>query len=137
MQARQKPLPQPTPETQPFWDGTRQGRLMIMHCNACGHDYFYPRPYCPACFSPNTVWKQASGRAALHTYMIIHRAAPGFEAEAPYVVGIVELEEGPRMMSNIIGVAPDPEALAVDMPLEVTFEQASDQITLPKFRPAR
>ncbi len=137
MQARQKPLPQPTPETQPFWDGTRDGRLMIMHCNTCARDYFYPRPICPFCMSTDTSWKQASGRAKLHTYMIIHRAAPGFEAEAPYVVGVVELEEGPRMMSNIVGIEPDPAKLEIDMPLEVTFDKASDQITLPKFRPAR
>ena len=136
MQARAKPLPRPTPETQPFWDGTRDGRLMIMHCNACARDYFYPRPYCPFCFSADTSWKQASGKAKLHTYMIIHRAAPGFESEAPYVVGVVQLDEGPRMMTNIVGIEPDPARLTVDMPLEVTFDKANDDITLPKFRPA-
>ena len=136
MQARSKPLPRPTPETQPFWDGTRDGRLMIMHCNACVRDYFYPRPYCPFCFSTDTSWKQASGKAKLHTYMIIHRGAPGFESEVPYVVGVVELDEGPRMMTNIVGIEPDPAKLTVDMPLEVTFDTANDEITLPKFRPA-
>jgi len=136
MQSRSKPLPHPTPETQPFWDGTRDGRLMIMHCNACAHDYFYPRPYCPSCFSKDTAWKQATGKAKLHTYMIIHRAAPGFESEAPYVVGVVELEEGPRMMTNIVDIEPDPATLTVDMPLEVAFDKANDDITLPKFRPA-
>jgi uncharacterized OB-fold protein len=136
MQARPKPLPKPTPETQPFWDGARDGRLLIMHCNACARDYFYPRPYCPFCFSQDTSWKQASGKAKLHTYMIIHRAAPGFEGEAPYVVGVVQLDEGPRMMTNIVGIEPNPANLTVDMPLEVSFDKANDEITLPKFRPA-
>jgi uncharacterized OB-fold protein len=137
MQARSKPLPRPTPETQPFWEGTREGRLMIMHCNSCSRDYFYPRPYCPDCFSKDTTWRQASGKATLHTYIINHRPAPGFENEAPYVIAVVQLEEGPRMMTNLVDVEPDPRNLPVDMPLEVVFDKANDQITLPKFRPAR
>ena len=136
MQARAKPLPKPTPDTRPFWDGTRESKLMIMHCNACGKDYFYPRSYCPACFSADTSWKQASGRATLHTYLINHRPAPGFEGEAPYVIAVVQLEEGPRMMTNLVDVDPDPAKLPIDMPLEVTYERASGEITLPKFRPA-
>ena len=136
MQARSKPLPRSTPETQPFWDGTRDGRLMIMHCNACSRDYFYPRPYCPYCFSADTTWKQASGRGTLHTYIINHRPAPGFENEAPYVIAVVQLEEGPRMMSNLVDVDPDPAKLQIDMPLEVVFDTVNDQVTLPKFRPS-
>ncbi len=137
MQQRSKSLPKPTPETQPYWDGAREGRLMIMHCNGCGQDYFYPRPYCPKCFSADTTWKQASGRATLHTYLINHRPAPGFEAEAPYVIAVVQLEEGPRMMSNLVDVVPDPATLQIDMPLEVVFDKVNDDVTLPKFRPAR
>jgi uncharacterized OB-fold protein len=79
---------------------------------------------------------QASGRATLHSYVINHIAAPGFEGETPYVIAAVELEEGPRMMSNIVGVAPDPELLVLDMPLEVTFEQRAG-VALPMFRPAK
>ena len=137
MQARPKPLPTPTPETQQFWDGAREGRLMIMHCNGCSKDYFYPRPYCPFCFSADTAWKQASGKATLHTYLINHRAAPGFEKDAPYVIAVVQLEEGPRMMTNLVDVEPEPSQLPVDMPLEVVFDKANDTISLPKFRPAR
>jgi uncharacterized protein len=139
MQSRPKPLPKPTPETQPYWDGARDGKLMIMHCNTCDRDYFYPRPYCPhqGCFSDNTSWKQASGKGKLHTYMINHRpAAPGFEAEVPYVIAVVELDEGPRMMTSLVDIAADPDALQLDMPLEVVFDKANDEITIPKFRPA-
>lgn len=137
MQARPKPLPKATPETAPYWDGAREGKLMIMHCNACSHDYFYPRPYCPVCFSKDTAWKQASGRATLHTYLISHRPAPGFEGETPYVIAVVQLEEGPRMMTNLTDVAPEPASLTLDMPLEVTFTRVNDDISLPKFRPVR
>lgn len=137
MQARSKPLPQPTPETQPFWDGARAGKLMIQFCNPCQKYYFYPRPFCPFCMTKDTEWRQASGKATLHTYLINHRPPPGFEADAPYAIAIVQLEEGPRMMTNLVDVEQTPEALTIDMPLEVAFEQASEQITLPKFRPAR
>jgi uncharacterized protein len=137
MQARSKPVPSPTPETQPFWDGAREGRLMIMHCTACGRDYFYPRPICPFCFSKETEWKQASGRATLHTYLINHRPAPGFENEAPYVIAVVQLDEGPRMMTNLVEVEPDPKNLPLDMPLEVVFDGENEKVTLPKFRPVR
>lgn len=137
MQARSKPLPQPTPETQPFWDGARDGKLMIQFCNQCQKSYFYPRPYCPFCMSEDTEWRQASGKATLHTYLINHRPPPGFEADAPYAIAIVQLDEGPRMMTNLVDVEQTPEALTIDMPLEVAFEQANEQITLPKFRPAR
>jgi uncharacterized OB-fold protein len=77
-----------------------------------------------------------SGRASLHSYVISHRAAPGFDAEVPYAIAIVELEEGPRLMSNIVGIDNTPENLVLDMPLEVTFEQRGEMV-IPQFRPAR
>ncbi|MGI8792906.1 MAG: Zn-ribbon domain-containing OB-fold protein, partial [Acidimicrobiales bacterium] len=85
------------------------------------------------CLSDHITWETLSGRGKLHTYVINHRAAPGFEA--PYAIAVVELDEGPRMMSNIIDVEQTPEALVIDMPLEVTFEQRDD-ISVPVFRPA-
>ena len=96
--------------------------------------YFYPRPSCPHCSSTDVSWERASGRARLHTYLISHRPAPGFADETPYAIAVVELEEGPRMMTNIVGVDNTPEALVLDMDLEVDFEPRGDQY-VPVFRP--
>lgn len=130
-----KAVPVPTPETQRFWDGCAAGELWIQHCDDCSRYYFYPRPSCPNCGSLNVRWAQVSGRAKLYSYIISHRAAVGYENELPYTIAVVELEEGPRMTTNIVGVDPDPEQLTIDMPLEVTFEQRGD-VSLPMFRPA-
>jgi uncharacterized OB-fold protein len=132
-----KPLPQPTPETQNFWDGAKAGELRLQRCNDCANVYFPPRPFCPACASRSVSSFAASGRGRLYSYVINHRAAPGFEADAPYAVAVVELDEGPRMMTNITGVEQTPEALQLDMPVEVSFEPASETISLPKFRPVQ
>ena len=130
-----KPVPKPTPETQPYWEGALADELRIQRCTPCEEFYFYPRPFCPRCMSADVQWVTVSGRARLHSYVINHRAAPGFEAEAPYVIAIVELEEGPRMMANLEGVEPRPEMLPLDMDLEVAFAQRG-HMRLPVFRPA-
>ena len=130
-----KALPQPTPETQPFWEGCARGELMLQRCRDCDQPYFYPRQICPACGSTNVEWFTASGRATLYSYVINHRPAPGFEADAPYAIAVVELAEGPRMMTNIVGVPNTPAELILDMELQVTFEQRGD-ISLPVFAPA-
>lgn len=132
--AKPKAIPQPTPGTRPFWEGTRAGELRIQRCSACSRHFLYPRPVCPFCGSSDVQWVKASGRGTLHSYVINHFAAPGFEGEVPYVIAVVQLDEGPRMLSNLRGVAAEPEALALDMPLEVTFEPRGDQ-SLPMFRP--
>jgi len=129
------PIPKPTPETQPFWDGTKRHQLVIQHCNDCRRHYFYPRPLCPHCLSRNVEWTPVSGRGRLHTFVINHRPPRNFPTPAPFIIGIVELDEGPRLMSNIVGVAADPQAVHCDMPVEVLFEDITDAITLPKFRP--
>lgn len=128
-----KAEPRPTPETQPFWDGCAAGELRLQRCASCDAHYFPPRPFCPDCLSDDVTWEPVSGRGTLHTYVINHRPAPGFEA--PYAIAVVQLDEGPRMMSNIVGVDQTPEALVLDMPLEVTFEERGD-VQLPLFRPA-
>jgi len=132
-----KPLPQPTPETQHFWDGCRDGRLLLQRCKDTGKAYFPPRPFSPYTGSRDVEVFEASGKAKLFSYVINHRPAKGFEDEAPYAIAVVELEEGPRMMTNIVDCEQTPEALVLDMPLEVAFETATDEITLPKFRPAK
>lgn len=129
-----RPLPKPTPETRHFWDGARRGELLLQRCDACAKPYFPPRPFCPHCASRSVHVFRASGRATLHSYVIHHRPAPGFEP--PYSIAVVELEEGPRMMTNVVEVEQTPEALQLDMPLEVTFQPLSDEIHLPLFRPA-
>lgn len=132
-----KPLPQPTPETQHFWDGCRDGKLLLQRCKDTGKAYFPPRPFSPYTGSRDVEVFEASGKAKLFSYVINHRPAKGFEDEAPYAIAVVELEEGPRMMTNIVDCEQTPEALVLDMPLEVAFETATDEITLPKFRPAQ
>lgn len=127
-------LPQPTPETRHFWEGTRQGELRLQRCQSCDHAYFPPRPFCPKCASRQVNVIKATGRATLHSYVISHRPAPGLTP--PYSIAVVALEEGPRMMTNIVGCPQTPDALVLDMAVEVTFEKQSDTITLPFFKPA-
>jgi uncharacterized OB-fold protein len=131
---RRRPLPQPTPETRHFWEGTRARELRLQRCDGCAHVYFPPRPFCPKCASKQVSVFKASGRGTLYSYVINHRAPPGFEA--PYSIAVVELDEGPRMMTNIVGTPQTPEALELDMPVEAVFEDFGDEITLPFFKPA-
>jgi uncharacterized OB-fold protein len=131
--ARARPLP--TPETKHFWEGTQSGELRLQRCDECSHVYFPPRPFCPSCASRKVSIFNASGKATLYSYVIHHRPAPGFTP--PYAIAVVELAEGPRMMTNIVDCPQIPEALELDMRLEVAFEKLDDQVTLPVFRPAK
>jgi uncharacterized OB-fold protein len=131
-----KAVPVPTPDTARYWEATRRGELWIQRCDGCATAYFYPRNGCPHCSSTNVTWERVSGRARLHTYVINHRPATGFVRGVPYAIAVVELEEGPRMMSNIVGVDITPEALELDMALVVDFEPRGDQM-VPVFRPER
>ncbi len=131
------PIPKPTPETLPFWEAAKRHTLLIQRCDDCATHYFYPRPLCPACLSRRVRWVEASGRGRLHTFVINHRPPRNFPVAAPFVIGIVELEEGARMMSHIVDVEPDPAAIRCEMPLEVVFEDITEEITLPKFRPRK
>jgi uncharacterized OB-fold protein len=132
---RSKPAPVVTPETQPFWDAAQRDVLQIQRCNPCGKHYFYPRPFCPSCFSEDVAWVQVSGRATLHSYVINHRPMPGWEDDGPYAIALVELEEGPRMATNIVGIPNTPDDLVLDMALQVCFETQGG-MKIPKFKPA-
>ena len=129
-------LPQPTPETQHFWDGCRDGKLKLQRCDKCAHTYFPPRPFCPECGSREVEIFDASGRGVLWSYVINHRPRPDMGTE-PHSIAVVKLAEGPRMMTNIVDCPQTPEALVLDMPLEVRFERLDDAITLPLFAPAK
>ena len=128
-------LPQPTPETRHFWEGTQSGELRLQRCNACQKAYFPPRPFCPACGQREVSVFKASGKGRLFSYVIHHRPVAGFDP--PYAIAVVELDEGPRMMTNIVDCPQTPEALVLDMPLEVSFAKQNDEITLPLFRPSK
>lgn len=131
-----KPVPEPTPETQPFWDGCAAGELRLQRCTSCDDYYFPPRPFCPTCLSTDVSWQAVSGRATLYTYVINYRPARGFEADAPYAIAVVQLDEGPRLMSNIVGIENTPDNLELDMPLRVTFQERGE-ISVPVFEPTR
>ncbi len=128
-------IPTPTPETQHYWEGAREGELRIQACNSCSEIYFPPRPFCPKCGSRDVKVVKASGKGRLYSYIINHLPSPGYTP--PFTVAIVELEEGVRLMTNLLDVEPDPDKLELDMPLEVTFEKLTDEISLPQFKPAK
>lgn len=128
-----KPLPATTPETQFYWDGAKAGKLLLNHCTPCDAAYFPPRPFCPKCGSRDVTVQEASGKGRLYSYVISELPAQGYRP--PFTIAVVELDEGPRMVSNILDCPATPEALELDMTLEVTFEDRGD-VTVPQFRPA-
>ena len=134
MRPMDRVLPTPTPETAHFWEGCKAGELRLQRCSACAETYFPPRPFCPACGSREIEVFKASGKAILWSYVINHRPRPDMGKE-PYSIAVVALVEGPRMMTNIVGCPQTPQALTLDMPLEVTFETFGD-MALPLFKPA-
>jgi uncharacterized OB-fold protein len=134
MTAMRFDLPQPDNETQPFWDAARDGKLLIKHCNACGEYHFYPRPFCPKCWSDDVEWFEASGKATLYTWSVVHRNdLPPFGERVPYVAAVVDLAEGPRMMTNVVDCEFD--ALEIGMSLDAVFHPTSDEVTIVQFRP--
>jgi hypothetical protein len=129
-------LPTPEGDTRRFWDAAREGTLLLKRCAACGKRHFYPRPFCPHCWSTEVDWEPASGHATVYTYSIVHQNdLPPFNQRVPYVAAIVDLAEGPRMMTNLVDV--EHERLRVGMAVEVAFQKISDDVTIPVFRPAR
>jgi uncharacterized OB-fold protein len=134
MSTANKPVPAPTRETLPFWEGCKAHELRIQRCGACGHHQFFPRMYCVRCFGDQIEWVKASGRATVLSFTIVRRpVSAAFAADVPYVVALVTLEEGPVMMTNIIGC--DPESVRIGMAAEADFEDWTEEISIPKFRP--
>lgn len=128
-----KPLPYIHSETKAYWEGARAHEFLIRKCRSCGRHHFYPRDFCPTCFSFDVEWVRASGRGTIHSFTICHRPAQGFEKELPYNIVLVELEEGVRMMSTVVLCPPDD--LAIGMAVEVVYDDVTPEVTLPKFRP--
>jgi uncharacterized OB-fold protein len=131
-----KLLPGITPLTQPYWDGARRNQLLIQRCSACGHVWHPPLPRCPSCHSVAVEWMPVSGRGRLYTYTVVYHATHAAMADkVPYISALVELEEGPRVLTNLRNCA---EAdVSVGMPVSVLFEELTDDVTLPQFEPAR
>ena len=130
-------LPQIDDFTQEWWDAAADNRLLIRRCNACGAAHYYPRPFCPTCWSEDGVWEQASGRATLYTWSVVFmNDLPPFKERLPYIAAVVDLEEGPRMMTTLVDCEAD--SLVVGMACEVTFRKDDDPsaVTVPVFRPA-
>jgi uncharacterized OB-fold protein len=132
LSTRRIPLPEPSPLSEPFWNAVRQHRLTVQRCSEDGQWEWTPKPVCSRCRRQTLVWTEVSGRGAVYTYSIVRR--PQSEAyEVPYVVAVVELEEGPRMMANV--VAADPEQVRIGMPVRVDFEDF-EELSLYRFVPA-
>jgi uncharacterized OB-fold protein len=129
-------LPTPTPETCHFWAGCKSGELRLQRCTSCVQVYFPPRSFCPKCGSRNVEVFAASGRGVLHSYIINHRPRSDMGTQ-PHSIAVVQLDEGPRMLTNIINCPQTPEALLLDMPVTVVFENQNDEIFLPLFEPAK
>jgi len=129
-----KPLPTISGETKPFWDSCRLGNLVIQRCGECSQYQFYPRGICAHCWSNDIKWIKSSGKGTVWTYTITYQnRTPGFAEDVPYVLALVELEEGVRMFTNIVEC--NPRDVTIGMPVEVTFIRANDQISIPYFRP--
>jgi uncharacterized OB-fold protein len=130
--AYEKPLPVINEESRPFWEGCKRHELVLQRCQDCRAWEYYPRALCRACHSARLSWEPVSGQGTIYSYTVCHRpAGPAFAGDVPYVVALIELAEGPRMVSNI--VTDDPDAVRIGQPVRVTFDDVTDEITLPKF----
>jgi len=132
-----KPLPLAAfPEfTKPFWDAARRRELVVQHCNTHNGFFFYPRELCPNCLSSDWTWTKVSGRGRVYTFTTVHQAEnPAFSMDAPYVHAIIQLDEGARLVSNVVGCPP--QDVRVNMPVVAVFEDVSPEFTLVKFKPA-
>ena len=129
-----KPLPEVTEETRPFWESAKQHALKLQRCTGCSRFRYPPTTFCPDCLGDGVEWTPVSGRATVYSFVIVHQVYhPAFRGDVPYNVTSVEFEEGPRIYSNVVGCAND--ALQVGMPLALVYEDVTEEITLPKFRP--
>jgi uncharacterized OB-fold protein len=131
-----KPLPEIQPWSKAFWEGTKQHKLLIQECKDCGVKIFYPRKFCPECWSANLTWAEASGKGKVFSYSVTTAGVEErFADDLPFVLALVDLEEGVRMMTNIVNCKL--EEVKIGMDVKVVFEDVTDDITLPKWKPAK
>jgi uncharacterized protein len=131
-----KPVPSPTRDTQPYWDGLNRGKLLIQKCGGCGKLRHYPRPLCDSCYSFEVEWVEASGRGTLHSWTVTHHPFNmGFKRELPYALATVDLAEGVRLQAQLRDIPH--EAIRVGLPVQIRFEQPKEGLTLPFFVPAK
>jgi uncharacterized OB-fold protein len=129
-----RPIPVPNADNQGFWDACHRHELRLQRCQSCGAFRHQPRPMCSQCHCLEYEWARASGRGTVYSFTIVHRPTlPAFQRDVPYNVVVVQLEEGPFMVSNVVGCIPD--RLHIGLAVEVVFEDVSDTISLPKFTP--
>jgi len=129
----EKPLPSVDPESAPYWSALKENRLILKHCRDCGRHHFYPRALCPHCHSDALEWSDARGTGSIYSFTVARRpAGPAFKADAPYVVAVIDLDEGARMMTNI--VTDDVDAVRIGQRVAVQFDAVTDEVTLPRFR---
>ena len=135
-EAYAKPLPQPTIDSKPFWDGLKEHRMVLQKCADCGRVRHYPRPVCDACLSMEVEWAEASGRGTVYSWTETHHPFhAGFRGETPYILVTVDLDEGVHMQSQLIDASID--ELHVGLPVEVVYMDATDEVTLPLLRIVR
>ena len=130
----QRPLPETDTDAAPFWKGAAEHKLLIQRCTKCGNHQHYARPFCIKCRSDAMEMVEASGRGSVYSFTVIHRG-PYVDIPTPYVVGLIRLEEGPTLLSNVVGC--DPASVKCDMAVEVSYQPLRDDVVLPVFRPAR
>jgi uncharacterized protein len=131
-----KPLPLIDEDNEQFWKYCRQHELRMQKCNRCGHVRFPSSILCPVCHSTEAGWTRLSGKGVVYSFVIFDRAYhESYKNDIPYAVGIIQLEEGPRMVSNITGIGVDD--IEIDMPVELYFDDVTSEIALPKFKPAK
>lgn len=129
-----KPIPVPSLESKPYWDGLKGHRLLMQRCEDCGKSWFPPSLLCPHCTSERFAWSELSGNGKVFSYVVYHRVYhPGFTKEVPYTVAVIELDEGPRMISNVVGIPPD--QVACDMRVKIVYDDITESVTIPKFAP--
>lgn len=134
MFAIEKPLPRPNEDSAPYWEAAQKGELRMQRCLDCRHVRFPPAALCARCLSERAEWTRLSGRGVVYSWIIVHQSQhPAFNVDVPYNVTIVELEEGPRLHSQIVACKND--EIRIGMPVQVVFDRINDEVTLPRFKP--
>jgi uncharacterized OB-fold protein len=127
------PAPYVSPETAPFWSAAKEGRLVLPVCNHCHTAIWYPKTFCGACGTLDVDWKQASGSGTLYSFTQVHRGEGAYREVGSFILALVDLDEGPRILTNIVEV--DPASLRIDQRVRVVFHDAGEEAALPRFVP--